>query len=510
MPEKVMTEEATVVPPGTTVPPPTTLGRTLRRIGPGLILAGAVVGSGELIATTLVGASVGFWLLWLILLGCTLKVFTQVEMGRYTLTWGKTALEALDELPGPRYRVNWVLWFWFAVVLLIVSQNGGIVGGVGEALAISQPLTAEGAAYNRLADALVRAKVDLALGTSGLAPALLEANVAQLTAQLAATPEPVDIVLWTVIIALGTAVLMWFSRYQFVQAVSTILVGAFTLVTFYTVFALQSTEWAVRWSDVLDGFRFRLPPEGTTAGGDGLGAALAAFGMIGLAAGELIMYPYWCLEKGYARFTGPRAPTPEWAARARGWLRVLRYDAWLSMVVYTFATIGFYVLGATVLHRSGLRPDGQAFIRTLSEMYVPVFGPWAEALFLVGAFAVLYSTYFVFAAGFARMIADALVLLGLIDGGAESREKWIRILSVVLPLLALVAYLFVRAPVAMVLAAGLGQAAILPVLGGAALYFRYKRLDARLRPGLWWDVFLWLAALGLLVIGLWSVYNRVA
>ena len=47
--------------------PPSTLGGILRRIGPGLILTSAVVGSGELIVTTVLGAENGYALLWLIL-----------------------------------------------------------------------------------------------------------------------------------------------------------------------------------------------------------------------------------------------------------------------------------------------------------------------------------------------------------------------------------------------------------------------------------------------------------
>jgi hypothetical protein len=53
-----------------------------------------------------------------------------------------------------------------------------------------------------------------------------------------------------------------------------------------------------------------------------------AFGITGVGASELFAYPYWCLEKGYARYTGPRTADPEWAARARGWMRVLYLDAW--------------------------------------------------------------------------------------------------------------------------------------------------------------------------------------
>ncbi len=106
----------------------------MRNLGPGIIIAGSIVGSGELIATTKVGAEAGFWLLWLIIVGCVIKVFAQIEMGRYTITWNETPLEALNKVPGPRYKVNWIVWYWTIMTLLIISQQGGIVGGVGQAL----------------------------------------------------------------------------------------------------------------------------------------------------------------------------------------------------------------------------------------------------------------------------------------------------------------------------------------------------------------------------------------
>ena len=82
--------------------PPNTLFGILGRLGPGLIVAGSIVGSGELIATTKTGAEAGFWLLWLILIGCVIKVFAQVEMGRYSLVGGKTTMFGLNEVPGAR------------------------------------------------------------------------------------------------------------------------------------------------------------------------------------------------------------------------------------------------------------------------------------------------------------------------------------------------------------------------------------------------------------------------
>ncbi|HET6568818.1 MAG TPA: Nramp family divalent metal transporter, partial [Rhodothermales bacterium] len=412
-------------------------------------------------------------------------------------------------------KVSWLLWYWFAVILLVVSQNGGIVGGVGEALAIARPLTEEGAHYNQVQDQLVQAKVDLAVaaraGAGGSpAAAALSLRVDALTAQVTTLSEPVDILLWAAVVAVLTSIFMYYGRYQLIQVVSTSLVAIFTLVTVVVVILLQSTPWKITPQEFMSGLQFHIPPTRSGGTANGISTALATFGMIGLAAGELIMYPYWCMEKGYARWTGPRDDSPEWAQRARGWMRVLRYDVWLSMVVYTFATVAFYMLGAGVLSRTDLNPtDGQAMIRTLSQMYVPVFGRWAEGGFLIGAFAILYSTFFVFAAGFARIITDALVLLGLIESTEEVRVVWVRRLGVLLPILALIAFAFVRAPVAMVLASGLGQAIMMPMLGAVAVYFRYRRIDERLKPGAVWDLFLWLSFIGMFLIGAWSLYNAI-
>ena len=77
---------------------PTTKLGILRNIGPGMILAGSIVGSGELIATTRTGAEAGFDFLWLIILGCIIKVFTLIELGRHPISSGKTSLAALNGL----------------------------------------------------------------------------------------------------------------------------------------------------------------------------------------------------------------------------------------------------------------------------------------------------------------------------------------------------------------------------------------------------------------------------
>jgi Mn2+/Fe2+ NRAMP family transporter len=192
-----------------------------------------------------------------------------------------------------------------------------------------------------------------------------------------------------------------------------------------------------------------------------------------------------------------------------GWVRVLRWDAWCSMIVYTFATIAFYLLGAAILGRTGLDPDGEQMIRTLGQMYVPVFGKAAELIFLLGAFAVLYSTFFVATASHSLVCADALRVFGLADDKESTKRCWVRIFSIGLPLLFLGSFAYFQAPKQLVLAGGFMGALMLPLLGVAALYFRYRRCDARLVPSRLWDFGLWLSIIGLFVAGGYALYTNI-
>jgi len=514
--------------------PPQTIGGIIRHLGPGLIIAGSIVGSGELIATTIVGAEAGFWLLWIIIIGCVIKVLAQVEMGRYAISSGKTALSAMAEVPGPRLkgRGNWLTLYWFFMFVFSLGQLGGIVGGVGQALMISAPITDEGRAYNEHLDLETDLKVRrkaVNLLTRKLSANdtkqekrekleaeknSLEAGIPKIEADLKSRggkPEkPVDDKIWAAIIAIGTAGVLYAGRYGFIQMFATLMVFSFTIITAINLFILQSSgAFAVSGGEFLDGLKFQLPPAG---GGDKtpLVTALAAFGIIGVGASELVAYPYWCIEKGYARFTGPRDDSDAWGERAQGWMRVMRWDAWCSMVVYTFATVAFYLLGAAILHRTGLNPGNDDLVRTLGVMYEPVFGQWAQAVFLFGAIAVLYSTFFVANAGHSRVFTDALKVTGFGIKTEKARLKSVKILGVVFPMICLAAYIVFETPKEMVLFSGIMQGIMLPMLAGAALWFRYRRSDKRILPGSVWSFLLWLSAFGMLISGVFTIYSKLS
>lgn len=454
------------------VDPPESLWQALRKIGPGIILAGSIVGSGELIATTSLGAKFGYALLWLILYSCVIKVFVQIELGRNAISSGKPTLTVLNELPGLRFGANWLVWWWFCMLLCTVSQLGGMTGAVGQSLNLGFPAVS----------ATVAQVLD------GVLPSWAEA--------VRAKPEYP----WAFLTCFVAIVLLRSGGYRRVETLTTLLVASVTLVTLVCVLALPATDHAPVVSDMLTGLLPTLPAAA-------MATALGAFGITGVGASELYSYPYWCLEKGYARYTGPWEDSEAWLKRAKGWLRVLYLDAWFSMIVFTVATVAFYVMGAAVLNPQGLDPKGTKVIETLSEMYVGPFGKWTQIVFLIGAGLTLFKTLYVSSASHSRLVTDFFKLNGWIELREPSdRLRWINRLCIFFPVFALVLFMLFGDPRAMVIFGGIAQAFTLPIISGAAIFLRYRRTDPRLAPRMLSDVCLWLALVsisGVAYYGAW-------
>jgi Mn2+/Fe2+ NRAMP family transporter len=519
----------------------------LSHLGPGLIIAASIVGSGELIATTITGAKAGLSLLWLIILGCVIKVFAQIEIGRFTLSSGIPTLSALNQVPGPRIqgRGNWLIWYWFVMWFCSIGQLGAIVGGVGQTLAMVQPVTQQGRLFQEIAtleskrqlgkvieqveqknlaaganqatidkpskevedplptEEQILAKRRSYLATYGDKKTLSSSDLASIDDKALMDmrlPSPIDDRIWAIPIAIGTSLMLIYGGYNFIQSTATIMVAIFTLVTLGNVVGLQLLPaWQIPMSQWMDGLSFGLPK------GDlwkSLAMAFATIGIIGVGAAELIQYPYWCLEKGYAKRTGKYDGSDAWVRRARGWLRIMQTDIWVSMVIYTVATIGFFVLGAGILHRAGIEPQDSKLLQTLSVMYKPVLGSWAQVTFLLGAFMVLYSTFYVANASHARTFADALSIMSLIGADEPTQTRWVRWLSGLFPMLCLLIYWVMPQPAWLVLLSGSAQAIMLPMLGFSALFFRYRRCLPELRPSKWFDIGLWGSIAILFVIGI--------
>jgi Mn2+/Fe2+ NRAMP family transporter len=296
--------------------PPSGWRRSLTHLGPGLVLSASIVGSGELIATTTAGAQVGFALLWLVLLSCAVKVAVQIEFARWTIATGSPALSGCNRVPPRLGPIGWVNLLFFLLVVSKVLQVGGVLGGTAIAFSVLFPIGGD------------------------------------------PLQDPSRTIWHAIVIAL-TIGSLYSNRYRLIETGAFWMVATFSIVTVVIAVGLPFTPWGYTGGEILSGLRFDLPPAA-------LGAAMAMFGITGVGSDEIIAYNYWCIEKGYARWVGPNDGSDEWVRRARGWIAVMYKDATLSMVIYTFATVAFYVMGASVLYRQGLLPRGNGCTPTRS------------------------------------------------------------------------------------------------------------------------------------------------
>ncbi|MGH3490116.1 MAG: Nramp family divalent metal transporter [Actinopolymorphaceae bacterium] len=437
--------------------PPSGWRASLSYLGPGLIVSASIVGSGELIATTALGAQAGFALLWMVIISTTVKVALQIELARWTISTGEPALSGFNRVP-PRFgRIGWVNVMWVLLALSKVLQLGGIVGGVAVAFSIMLPFGDP-------------------LGKTSLG-------------------------IWTAIIVLGTIALLYSNRYSLIERGAFVLVVVFSVLTVVIAFGLPFTPFAYDSSEILGGLAFRIP-----AGA--VGAAVAMFGITGVGADEVTFYTYWCVEKGYARWVGPNDGSEAWVRRANGWIKVMYKDAMVSWVIYTFSTLAFFIMGAAVLHPQGLAPEGNEMLTTLSRMYTDTLGEWATIGFLVGAIAVLGSTLWAAVPSWARMYTNVLATLGALDWREPiARQRWIRLFIVLLPIVWGVAYLLISSPVIMVQIGGVMTGIFLLAVVVAVWYLRKMDVDPRLHGGRAFSVLLVVSSVA---IGLLGIYTLVS
>ncbi len=340
--------------------------RSLAAIGPGMVVAGSVIGSGELVNTPVQAAKFGFVLLWAVLLSCVIKYFLQVEIGRYCMVHNRTTVQALNQVPGPRFRgTSWsalVYMLGYAATNLTIV---GIIATLGELMQIVLPLPTEPASAVRI---------------------------------------------WGVLMCVLTLLLLWQGWYNHLEKLVMILVAGFSISAAIGLLLIQGTEYRISADEVWSGLTFSLGP-------DRHGAAFAVIslmGALGVSANELFMYPYWILEKGYARELGD-PESAGWTERARQWIRTIQIDAGFSTILATLVTAAFFLLGCAVLFRRGLVPSEKEIISQVSAVYTASYGPWSVWMYLVGAFCTLFSTLVVVVAASGRMWADLFGSLGFLN-----------------------------------------------------------------------------------------------
>ena len=425
---------------------PTGFGGLLRNIGPGVIVSGSVVGSGELLVTTRMGAEVGFVFLWGVILACLIKYTIQLELGRQCILRNSTTIEILDRVPGQRIKgVSWIAWLCVAGYFSVTVAVIGILGSVAGLMVTIFPFL----------------------------------------------PEQI----WAVVVFMGMSVLLWRGLYNDLETMVAALVATFSLVVIGSVLALQGTDYAISGAQIAAGFRFEMPS-------DGAFVALAVMGSVGATAVELFMYPYWIVEKGYPSFVGPRQDSDEWRARYRGWMRVMMADAGVCTGIALVITCAYYLLGASVLNTLNVLPEGMKVVEQVSLIFTKSIGDWAYYIFMFGGFCTLFSTLLVFAASSGRIGADFLRRVGVAALSADdSYRRWVRIFQIGFPFLWLVFILFDSRTLDFVLkGANANNLLLIPVAYGV-LHLAMKTPE-RERMSMWTEL--------ALLLTLWAIINFTA
>jgi manganese transport protein len=429
--------------------PPSTFFQRLRFLGPGFILSASIVGSGELIATTTLGARAGFIAFWVIIVSCVVKVAVQLEFGKHAILTGETAMQLFNRLPGKRIgKGKWSLWLIFFLLLLKLVQLGGMIGSAAIVLNMLFP--------------------------------------------------DVSVTAWVILCALSVSLLIYQGYYVVVEKLSLVMIVMFTLMTLTSVFALNATAYNISWEELASGLTFAMP-SGI------IPVAIGAFGITGVASDEIIAYNYWCQEKGYGAYTGHGRKDAEWERRAKGWIKVMYLDAIVAMVIYTTVTAAFYLLGAAVLHGRGVIPEGNQLIETVALIYTESLGEGIRTAYLIGAFFVLYSSLFATLAAWTRIYPDIFGELCWMNfRDPASRKRLISTLAWIIPLCWALTYLFIELPVTMILFGGVVGSIMLFLVVFAALQIR-KTLPRIEEESPWYSFTFWVSVISICFVGVYGI-----
>lgn len=346
-------------------------------LGPGIVLAGGVVGSGELINTPIQAAKFGFVLLWAVIIACLIKYFLQVEIARHCVVHNRSVFEAMNFVPGPRARdTSWVVWLFMLAWAVVQIGSAGTVGAIAGVIHGLVPMST----WFPAADAEL-------------------ANVRSVR-------------IWAVLVAGAGLLLMWRGLYHQLEKLIIVLVLGFSVTVLVGLVMLQGTDFSIKSSDISEGMAFSLGDEENRRAA--AFAVIALMGGLGVSGIELLVYPYWIREKGYAEFLGD-PNSPGWSDRARGWIRIIKIDAAAATILATVITAAFFLLGCAILHRQGIEPEGIGVVDKMSAIFTGTYGNWSRGLFLTGAFCTLFSTLLHATAANARIFTDFFASTRWID-----------------------------------------------------------------------------------------------
>ena len=354
----------------------------LRKVlGPGVIAAGIGLASGEFILWPYITSQVGMVFLWAAVLGVVTQFFINMEIERYTLATGETALTGFS-----RYWRHWGLFF--AVLTFLANAWPGWI----TSSATMVTFIFGGGNVKLLA----------VLGLASIAIALTMAPVV----------------------------------YTLVERIEFFKVG---IILFFILVAIATAITADAWAALPDAVTgFGRIPEGLP-----LALVLPALAFAGAGGGQNLVQSNWMRDKGYGmgvhvpHLASPVTGEPEAApgtgytfredegnlARWKGWWEVANKEQLVSFVAITILTIALMSLLAysTVLGVKG--ENNISFLETEGNVLMDKVGSWFGYLFWIIGATSLFAAALGIVDYTCRLVADVLKVSYLRDNQTWSESR---------------------------------------------------------------------------------------
>lgn len=324
--------------------------RYWRLIGPGIVAGGVGLSSGEFVLWPFIASQVGLVLLWGACVGVVTQFFLNMEIERYTLATGETALAGFN-----RFWRHWGLVF--AILVYFANLWPG-----------------------------------WAMSSATLATYLLGGNAAYIAVG--------SLIVIGIALTFAPVIYVALERLIFVK-VAAVLV----LVVLGVLFAIERETWAALPEAAMS--------VGTIPSGLGFALIFGAIAFAGSGGGQNLCQSNWIRDKGFGmgqyvprlvspvtgepQATGVKSytfePTPENMERWRRWWRFANVEQLLSFVLMTVVTIVLTsMLAHSTLYGEPGLPNDVSFLRIEAERLQESVGAWFGVLFLaVGAFSLFGS-----------------------------------------------------------------------------------------------------------------------
>jgi hypothetical protein len=166
------------------------------------------------------------------------------------------------------------------------------------------------------------------------------------------------------------------------------------------------------------------------------------------------------------------------------------------------------MLGAAVLHPQGIVPKGDAVMSTIASIFSSTVGQWGAVVFLVGAGIALFKTIVANVPSLGRQVGNTLAVFGAFDwSNQKQRDRWMRVIMIVLPVVWGLFGTVVSSPLALVVLAGILNAVFLMGVAAATIYLSRVQTDPRVKDGKPFTVMLILSAAAIFFVGVMGLVN---